>query len=374
VKVLVVLSAPPLAEGGAPGRSAVGLLRGLAAHGVEAHALAARQYFIGEPPSDLSVELVDPDSVRRGLKGFTWRMRRPRGNLGRGDFARRVRELAAAVDVIHLEETETARCDDGIETPSLVHLHYRVRQDRDFGLPWRPEFRFVLEDALAERAAIRRHRYLVCSSPVIAEAVRRGAPHAEVVRAPLSLDPRYYAQAPLDGPPVAGIIGTGNWRPTGEAIDRLANRIWPRVHERVPEAKLLVAGRALDAVTGLAESPGVQVLGEVESASAFLRGLSVLIFPLERGSGMKVKVLEALASGVPVVTTPAGAEGIEADDGAIIEQDDGALADAVVRLLRDGDERTRRGHAGRQAFLDRYSPRPATAPLVALYERMVRSR
>jgi glycosyltransferase involved in cell wall biosynthesis len=301
-------------------------------------------------------------------------MRRPRGNLGRGDFARRVRELAAAVDVIHLEETETARCDDGIETPSLVHLHYRVRQDRDFGLPWRPEFRFVLEDALAERAAIRRHRYLVCSSPVIAEAVRRGAPHAEVVRAPLSLDPRYYAQAPLDGPPVAGIIGTGNWRPTGEAIDRLANRIWPRVHERVPEAKLLVAGRALDAVAGLAESPGVQVLGEVESASAFLRGLSVLIFPLERGSGMKVKVLEALASGVPVVTTPAGAEGIEADDGAIIEQDDGALADAVVRLLRDGDERTRRGHAGRQAFLDRYSPRPATAPLVALYERMVRSR
>lgn len=374
MKVLVVLSAPPLSEGGAPGRAAVGLLRGLAAHGVEAHALAARQYFIGEPPSDLSVELVDPDSVRRGLRGFTWRMRRPRGNLGRGDFARRVRELAAAVDVVHLEETETARCDDGIETPSLVHLHYRVRQDRDFGLPWRPEFRFVLEDVLAERAAIRRHRYLLCSSPVIAEALRIGAPHAEVVRAPLSLDPRYYAQATLDGPPVAGIIGTGNWRPTGEAIDRLANRIWPRVRERVPEAQLLIAGRGLDAVAGLAESPGVQVLGEVESASAFLRGLSVLIFPLERGSGMKVKVLEALASGVPVVTTPAGAEGIEADDGAIIEQDDGALADAVVRLLGDGDERTRRGHAGRQAFLDRYSPRPATAPLVALYERMVRSR
>jgi polysaccharide biosynthesis protein PslH len=370
VKVLVVLAAPPLAEGGAPGRCAVGLLRGLAAHGVEAHVLAARQYFVGEPPADLPVELVGPEPMRHGPRGFAQRMRRPRGNLGRGDFARRVRELAAGVDVVHLEETDTAWCDDGVETPSLVHLHYRIRRDRDLGAPWRPEFRFVLEGVLAERAAVRRHRYLVCSSSAIAEAVAAEAPHAEVVHAPLSLDPRYYVQATLDGPPVAGIIGTGAWRPTAEAMGRLVRRVWPRVRERVPDARLLVAGRALDAVPGLAAAPGVQVLGEVESAPEFLRGLSVLVFPLERGSGMKVKVLEALASGVPVVTTRDGAEGIEADGGLIVEQDDATLADAVVQLLRDGDERARRGLAGRQAFLDRYSPKPATAPLVALYERM----
>lgn len=373
MKVLVVLAAPPLPEGGAPGRCAVGLLRGLAAHGVETHALAARQYFAGEPPADLAVELVEPEPMPHGFRGLGQRMRRPRGNLGRGHFARRVRELAAEVDVVHLEETHTAWCDDGVTTPSLVHLHYRIRRDRDLGAPWRPEFRFVLEGVLAERAAIRRHRHLVCSSPEIAAAVAAEAPHAEVVHAPLSLDPRYYAQAALDGPPVAGIIGTGAWRPTAEAMSRLAGRVWPRVRERVPEARLVVAGRALDAVPGLAAAQAVQVLGEVDSASEFLRSLSVLVFPLERGSGMKVKVLEALASGVPVVTTHAGAEGIEAGSGVIVEEDDAALADAVVGLLHDGDERARRGLAARQAFLDRYSPRPATAPLVALYERMVSS-
>jgi glycosyltransferase involved in cell wall biosynthesis len=270
--------------------------------------------------------------------------------------------------VLHLEETETAWLDHGIPTPSLVHVHYLVRRDRDLGRPWERRFRDVLEYRLAERSALRRHRYLVASSPLIADALRRQAPHAEVVRAPLSLDPALYPSAPLDGPPTVGLIGTAAWEPTARSMRRLVDSVWPRIRTRVPDARLLVAGRGVDAL-GLAGRPGVELLGAVPSAVDFLRSLSVLVFPLERGSGMKVKVLEAIACGVPVATTPLGAEGVEAD-GVLVETEDDALAAAAAGLLSDDRLRRELGASCREAFLRRYAPGPATRPLVELYERM----
>jgi glycosyltransferase involved in cell wall biosynthesis len=86
---------------------------------------------------------------------------------------------------------------------------------------------------------------------------------------------------------------------------------------------------------------------------------------------MKVKVLEAIASGVPVVTTPAGCEGIDAGAGAIVATEEDDLAAAAGRLLVDEVERRSRGAAARAAYLERYTPEAATAPLASLYERMV---
>src|SRR5205085_3334873 len=113
-----------------------------------------------------------------------------------------------------------------------------------------------------------------------------------------------------------------------------------------------------------------EVLGEVASAPSFMRRLSVLLYPVERGSGMKVKVLEAIACGVPVVTTAAGAEGIEAGEGVVVTEGDEDLAQAAVSILTDEGERRERGAAAREAFLQRYAPGPATAPLLDLYRRM----
>jgi glycosyltransferase involved in cell wall biosynthesis len=355
MRALVVLTQPPLPEGGAPGRTAIGLLRGLIGHGVQVRAIAARRGFSvpGEVPSDLPVEVVDIDPPG-ALRARLQRVTRPLGELT-GSFSERVREAAKDADLVHLEETETVWCAEGIAKPSLVHLHYLARLDRGFGAPWSKQFREVLDATRAEHAALRRHRYVVASSPLVAAELKR-----DVVVAPLSLDPALYRPAPLDGPPTAGLIGTAAWPPTAAALRVLLEDVWPRV--QAPQAELVVAGRGTERFGGL---------GAVDSARELFQRLSLLLFPLPRGSGMKVKTLEAMASGVPVVTTPAGAEGIEPSDGVIVETEPDRLAAAARELLTDEAARRERGTAARAHFERNYSPGPATAPLVELYERML---
>jgi hypothetical protein len=322
-------------------------------------AIAARRSssVAGEVPSDLPVEIVDvepPGPVQARIQ----RVRRPLGDLS-GAFAARVHEAAADADLVHLEETETVWSGEGLAVPSLVHIHFLARSDRPYGPPWRRQFREVLDATRAERAALR-HRHLVASSPLVADALRRTAPRAEVVLAPLSLDPGLYRAAPLDGPPTAGLIGTAAWPPTAAAISVLLEEVWPRVKTLAPEASLALAGRGTERFG----------FGEVDSARDFFQGLSLLLFPLPRGSGMKVKVLEALASGVPVVTTPAGAEGIEPSDGVVVLEEPQALAAAAAELLVDEAARNERGAAARADFERRFTPGPATEPLVELYRRL----
>ena len=97
-----------------------------------------------------------------------------------------------------------------------------------------------------------------------------------------------------------------------------------------------------------------------------------MLYPVGRGSGTKVKVLEAMALGVPVVTTTAGAEGVVDHAGVIVRDDDDGLAEATARLLRAYDLRVGSGRAARVSFTTNHTPAAATRPLVELYERILR--
>ena len=104
-----------------------------------------------------------------------------------------------------------------------------------------------------------------------------------------------------------------------------------------------------------------------------MRDISVLLFPPVGGSGTKVKVLEALASGLPVVTNAIGAEGIAANDGVVVAEGVEELSSAAVSILRDPEERRQRGAAALQAFKDGHTPQAAAQMLFELYSRMTNS-
>jgi glycosyltransferase involved in cell wall biosynthesis len=156
-------------------------------------------------------------------------------------------------------------------------------------------------------------------------------------------------------------------------VERLVTSVWPLVRELQPDAQLMLAGVGMEraAFPKLAESPGVQWLGSVPSATDFLRELGLLLYPLTAGSGVKVKVLEALALGVPVVTTADGAEGIFGRGGMVVEDDDRLLADAAVGLLRDPEARQRAGEEAFKTFSEHHMPVDHAGAVIALYERML---
>jgi glycosyltransferase involved in cell wall biosynthesis len=170
-----------------------------------------------------------------------------------------------------------------------------------------------------------------------------------------------------------GLIGTARWPPTQQAVTRLLTRVWPLVRSRRPDARLLLAGDGMEPAHfgAIAEAPGVEWRGRVDSAADFLRELGALLYPLSRGSGAKVKVLEALALGLPVVTTPEGAEGVGARGGVTVETDDERLAASVVALCEDPRARREAGADARLTFAHHHSPPVAAAVVAELYERML---
>jgi glycosyltransferase involved in cell wall biosynthesis len=219
---------------------------------------------------------------------------------------------------------------------------------------------------------VRRHRYLVANSTTVADEIRRETPDADVTVVPLVLDPDHYQLSPGGGAPVVGFIGSGGWPMTAAAAHRLVDRVWPLVRREIPEARLRVAGRRMDRL-GLRAGDGVEIQGAVPSGSDFMREVSVLLFAPVEGSGTKVKVLEALASGLPVVTNATGAEGIASNDGVVVVEEDEALARAAVSILRDPEERKQRSAAGLEAFEKGHTPRVAAGMLFELYSRMANS-
>ncbi|MFZ2114024.1 MAG: glycosyltransferase family 4 protein [Solirubrobacteraceae bacterium] len=375
MRALVVLSSPPLPEGGAAAKCAIGLLRGLQARGVTYHALAPNLW--STPPHALPEDLrVEAMSVEPPTP---WRVRadrllRPNGWLARGPFLARLQELAAQVDVVHFFDAQAAAALNRLDTPALAQIDFQTRRDRAIGGPWRREGRIAIDLLRAERRASRRARWLLANCDEVASGLRATAPHAHVAVGPIALDERYYTPRAAVDSSTVGLIGRADWPPTAKAVERLLSEVWPRIREQRPEARLLLAGIGMErsAFPGLPDLPGVEWRGRVSSATDFLRELGVLLYPLTTGSGAKVKVIEALALGLPVVTTPDGAEGIGARGGVTVSADDGQLADATVALIADPQARRAAGAAAYKTFFEHHTPALAVGPVVDLYEQMVR--
>lgn len=105
-------------------------------------------------------------------------------------------------------------------------------------------------------------------------------------------------------------LGALDWMPNQEGLEWFLNKVWPMIIDKIPEAKIHIAGRRPSKELFNWQSKNTQIEGEVEDAGKFIQSHDIMIVPLFSGSGMRVKIIEGMMMGKAVVSTSIGAEGI----------------------------------------------------------------
>ena len=217
----------------------------------------------------------------------------------------------------------------------------------------------------------------VAVSPDDAEVMRNefGAVRATVVDN--GVDTEYFCpQRDVDRDPARILfLGSLDWRPNQDAARLLLDDIFPRVRERVPAATIALVGRhPPDWLRAKAAAiPGVEVFADVPDVRPFLATCGMLAVPLRIGGGSRLKILEALATATPVISTAIGAEGLKLTPGRDLIVADGAegMAEAIVAGIRRPDELQETGEAGCRVVTARYDWGPLADRLDVLWRSAV---
>jgi len=223
-----------------------------------------------------------------------------------------------------------------------------------------------------EGEAVRRAAATLTLSEEDAARLRQlaGGGRVRVVRAPFpELAP---GPSTLAGDPPVVLLVSRGWLPNEDSVRWFLGEVWPAVRGEVPGTVLHVFG----GVSGKSAGEGaVHHPSPRDSAEAFATG-SILAVPLRIGSGVRMKVLEAWARGVPVVGTSAAVSGLEVEDGreALVADDPAAFARAVARLRSEPGLAQRLVEEGRRALRERHEPARVVTDLLSVYQEVCGSR
>ena len=285
------------------------------------------------------------------------------------------RHEAGGYDVLHLEQLWSGWL--GLDRArALLNVYQLEVVDWEARRPdgW-AEWKALLQMRRATTRLLRGARRVRVVTPRLLACARGINPDADYAVVPFALDVSLYPLQPPTAEPVVGLLGSMHWLPSRSAAERLIRAIWPRVKRRLPSARLLIGGwnarRYLEPLAG----PDITLVENLTHPREFFSRVAVMAYAPSRGTGMKVKVLESMAYGVPVVTTTEGAEGLAVEDGVhcTIREDDEDLAEAIVAQLSDDKTRGAVRQAARALVEARYSREPFLAQMVDLYERVARS-
>jgi glycosyltransferase involved in cell wall biosynthesis len=168
-------------------------------------------------------------------------------------------------------------------------------------------------------------------------------------------------------------LGGLHWPPNAEGISWFAREIWPRVHQRCPEAILTVIGKDPPVgLTNLMNGRSIELTGYVDDPTPYLRETAAFIVPLLSGGGMRVKILDAWCWGLPVVSTRVGAEGVSAvdSDNALLADSALQFGDAVLQLIDDSALNDRIARGGRRTIEREYDWRTRYESWCEIYDQV----
>lgn len=379
---------PPLPFGNATARWYYVLLKELVARGhrVTAYAACSKSEEIAQTRELFPAPTYDlrlyPFPTRSGLVSKLETLRQPYSSM----FSRELkadleRELAAGFDILHLEQLSCVWLAREYANRGIVNVHYLAIIDlAELTISsFLGRFhRWLL--MRTERKLIREFKHFLTNSPRLVPLMLRINPSATIDTVPLGIDIERYPFIPDNqrtNEPILSVIGSMNWHPSRSAAVRLLMQLWPEIKRRVPEARVQIVGwNARSSLAEYVEMPDVTIEENVPDMRPYFERIGVMLYAPARGSGMKIKILEAFAYGIPVVTTSEGVEGIPAIDGihASVAEDDDGLIERAVNLLNDVSQQNRQRAAGRQLLEQHCGPKPTVDAIEAVYRTMIAKR
>ncbi len=133
---------------------------------------------------------------------------------------------------------------------------------------------------------------------------------------PIALElPEFKPSYVISEPIILGFLGSLDWKPNIQGLQRFLNEIWPHLKSSSRDMRLMIAGKNPDRALLSIDDDDISFIGQVEDSAGFLSQLHAMITPLWSGSGTRVKILEAMSLGVPIITTSKGCEGLDVKDG-----------------------------------------------------------
>lgn len=302
---------------------------------------------------------------RRPIQALPAASRRARSRVG---------DLSAGVDVVHAQLVRTGPLIEDLGVPVVVDLvdalsmNLERRSTHDRG--WRR-----MASAVEARRLLPYERVLAGRAVAVAvssadDAAAIAVDGIEVI--PNGVDLEAFAYRPHPRPdPVVVFAGNLGYFPNVHAAVILAERIMPAIRDRVPGARLVLAGaRPARAVRQLAGDL-VSVVADPHDLGALVGSAAVTVVPMRAGSGIQNKVLEAMAAGTPVVTTGRVASAVGALDGeqVVIGEEPDELASAAAALLLDAGRAGRIAGAARRLVEHRFRWETSADAIEALWLR-----
>lgn len=287
-------------------------------------------------------------------------------------------ELAGGnYDLIHAETFYIMPNLPHTSVPTLLveqTIEYLVYQQfvRDFKL-WllKPLLYFdVLKINLWEKYYWRQATRLAAMSDSDKQIMTESVKDKKVDVVANGVDVKFFSRVKPKPGQVVLFIGNFKWLPNRDAAQFLAKAIWPKICSRLPQAQLLIVGRnPTKEILKLAQA-GVRIEGDVADIRSAFAQASVLLAPIRNGRGTKYKVLEAMASGLPVVTTKLGIEGIDAGGSVLVAESALDLAKLSIRVLADRDLAGRLAAKAKKIVYNRYNWETISDRLNLVYQQL----
>lgn len=211
------------------------------------------------------------------------------------------------------------------------------------------------------------------------ESLREAAARDDIEVIPIAIDTDEQArvQRKPRGPHIIH-IGTMYWPPNIDGITWFLDEIYPLIQKQVSDVRCTLIGARPPAsiVERGQRDPSITVTGYVDDPTPYFEDASLMVVPLRAGGGMRVKILNALSQGIPMVSTTVGCEGIDVTDGhdILVADDARSFAEAAIRLLTDAQLNDTITRNGRQTAEQRYDYRQACKPLDMIYSQMTQQQ